>query len=66
MYEHVHATPPLIGFAHHAGDIIGRGDIGPNRHGLATGRADGRHYLLCLPGTGVIIDDHPKPPLREG
>ena len=65
VHEHVHATPPLIDFAHHAGDITGCGDIGLNRHGLATSRADGRHHLLCLRGTGVIIDDHPKPPLRE-
>ena len=65
MHEHVDPAPPLFGFVHHCGDIVGRGDIGLNRHGLATSRGDGRDHLLCLRGTGAMIDDHPKPPLRE-
>jgi hypothetical protein len=63
--EHVRATPSLIDVAHHPGDITGYGDIGLNRHRLATLRADGRHHPLCLRGAGAMIDDYPKPLLRE-
>jgi hypothetical protein len=65
VHHHVHAIPPLIDFVHHAGDIAGHGDISLDRHGLATRRGDGRDHLICLWGAGVIIDDHPKPSLRE-
>ena len=65
MHDHIHAIPPLIDVAHHAGDIVGRGDICLNCHGLATGRSDGRDHLFCLLGARVMIDDHSKPSLRE-
>jgi len=32
VHEHVDPAPPPIGFLEHRGDIVGCGDIGPNRH----------------------------------
>ena len=65
VHEHVDPAPPLFGFADHCGDIIGHGDIGPNRHGLTASRGHGPDHLVCLLGTGQVVDDHPKSPLRE-
>ena len=65
MHEDIDPTPPLFGFVDHCGDITGFCDVGLDRHRLATGSADGRHHFLCLRGTGAMIDDHPKSPLRE-
>jgi hypothetical protein len=47
VHEHVDPAPP-IGFLEHRGDIVGCGDIGPNRHGLTTSRGRGPDHLVCF------------------
>ena len=61
MYEHVRPTPPLVDVTDHGGDVLGLGDVGFNRHGLAAGRNDARHHILGLWCTGAVVDDHPVP-----
>ena len=38
VHEYVDPAPPLVGFVDHCGDIVGCGDVGPNRHGLTASR----------------------------
>jgi hypothetical protein len=65
VHEHVDAAPPLFGFAHHRGDIVGFRDIGPNRRGLTASRGRRLDHIVRLLGTGPVVDNHAKSPLRE-
>ena len=65
VYEHVDPAPPPFGFVDHCSDIVGCGDICLNRHGLTTSCGHGPDHLVCLLGTGPVVDDNPKPLLRE-
>ena len=51
--------------SHHRGDVIGVGDVGPYRDGLAARRGDGADHVVGLLGAGPVVDDNPKPPLGE-
>jgi hypothetical protein len=65
VHEHVDPAPPLFSFVDHCGDIIGCGDIGPNRHRLTAGRGRGPDHLVCLLDTGPVVDDQPVPAFGE-
>ena len=49
----------------HRRNIVGFGDVGPNRHRLSTGRGRRPDHLVCFPGAGPVVDHHPKSLLRE-